>query len=196
MSSSTSPSPTVCTGLRLQLSLRGTGTMVMVAVSFPGYGKSTVHHQFHGACALTGGFCSRHSHACASKYPGSLQLDWRGNLWRFWWWLWPRWQALGNYPYRCLPLPPSWSLLYADLGVGAQFLALGTGEGIQINQGFLSRGRSKQVVCSVKYLQNFSSIQVKGRLQGWEVSGKDVCISLCCADPQTVEHWLPGCLLL
>ena len=29
------------------------------------------------------------------------------------------------------------------LGVGAQFLALGTGEGIQINQGFLSRSRSK-----------------------------------------------------
>ena len=102
-----------------------------------------VHHQSHGACTLSGGFHSCHSHTCASKWPASVQLDWRGSVWRFWWWIWPRWKWLGNYPQRCLPLPPYWSLLYADLGVGAQFLALGTGEGIQINQGFLSRSRSK-----------------------------------------------------
>lgn len=75
MSSQPLPSPTVCTGLRLQLSLRETGTMVTVAVSFPGYGKSTVHHQFHGACALTGDFVAVIPYACAPKYPGSLQLD-------------------------------------------------------------------------------------------------------------------------
>lgn len=50
------------------------------------------------------------------------------------------WKIIHTDVFR---FPPYRGLLCAVLGVGAQFLALGTGEGIQINQGFLSRGRSK-----------------------------------------------------
>lgn len=45
-----------------------------------------------------------------------------------------------------LCFPPYHGLLCAVLSMSAQFLAPGTGEVIRINQGFLSRGRNKQIV--------------------------------------------------
>ena len=51
-----------------------------------------------------------------------------------------RWEIIHTDVFR---FPPYRGLLCAVLGVGAQFLALGTGEVITVNQGFLSRGSTK-----------------------------------------------------
>lgn len=85
------------------------------------------------------------------------------------------WKIIHTDVFR---FPPYRGLLCAVLGVGAQFLALGTGEVIKINQGFLSRGRTKLVVCSGKICRSSLLSKVRGKPKGW-VALTSMCIFSC-----------------